>query len=133
MRNWKVILTIVAIFLAGIITGAVLALRVVKTVATNQLSPERWPASFVENYKRRLKLTPAQLEKIRPIVEEGRKEWQGTMSNAISTHIGIMRRIDEEMTPLLTADQRKIQDQIREELRKRLRERFDAKQQPQSE
>ena len=132
MRNWKVILSIVAIFITGTVTGAVLTLRVVKAVAKNQLSPERWPASLVESYQRRLKLTPEQSEKIRPAVEEGRKEWQEAMGQAMKTHFGIMRRIDEQLTPLLDEKQRQTQEQMREEMRKRMRERFNLKKLPES-
>ena len=133
MRNWKVILSIVAIFIAGTVTGAVLTVRVVQAVAKNQLSPDRWPASLVKAYENRLKLTPEQLEKMRPAVEEGRKDWQEAMRQAMKTHFGIMRRIDEQLTPLLDDRQRANQEKMREEMRKKMRERFNLKQLPESE
>ncbi|MBI3878755.1 MAG: hypothetical protein HY301_01655 [Verrucomicrobia bacterium] len=132
MRNWKVILSLVAIFLAGIVTGAVLTVRVVKSVADRNLNPEHWPASLVESYRHRLKLTPDQVENMRPAIEEGRQEWKQAMEQAIRTHVGIMRHLDEQMTPLLTDEQKKVQEQMREELRKKLRERFNLKQLPDS-
>lgn len=131
MRNWKVILSIMAIFIAGTVTGAVLTLRVVKAVAKNQM-PERWPASLIEMYQRRLHLTPEQLEKIRPAVEEGRKDWQEAMRQTMQTHFGVMRRINEQLVPLLDEDQKRKQEQMRDEMRKKMRERFNLKQLPES-
>jgi hypothetical protein len=127
MRHWKVILSIIAIFIAGIVTGSVLTLRVVKTVANNNLNPDRYPMGLLENYQRRLKLTPEQMEKMRPVIEETRKEWAETVRRTVGMHMGIMRRVDEQLAPLLTDDQKKVADEMREEMRKKARERMGGK------
>ena len=119
MKKWKVILAMVGIFAAGAVTGAVLAAKAIQKVAERNLSPERWPASLVENYKRRLDLTPEQIEKMRPVVEEARREWRATMGAAIRGYAGIVQRLDQELTPLLTPEQLEKHQQLREEMRKR--------------
>ena len=127
MRNWKVILSLVAIFAAGAVTGAVIAVRVVATVANNRLNPERWPAAIVAEYRSRLKLTPEQVEKIKPAAEEGRQELRRVMGTCLHDYIGILRRFDEQLVPVLTGDQRRLHEQMREELRTKFRQRTGLK------
>ena len=122
MRNWKVILSLVAIFAAGAVTGAVIAVRVVATVASNRLNPERWPTAIVAQYRAKLKLTPEQIEKIKPAAEEGRQELRRVMGTCIHDYIGILRRFDEQLLPVLTEDQRKLHEEMREEMRTRFRQ-----------
>src|ERR1041384_2402793 len=117
MRNWKVILSMLAIFAAGAVTGAVIAVRVVATVANNRLNPERWPTAIVAQYRAKLKLTPEQIEKIKPVAEEGRQELRRVMATSMHDYIGIMRRFDEQLVPVLTEDQRKLHERMREEMR----------------
>jgi len=124
MRHWKIILTLVAIFVAGTITGAVITVRVVSTVANNRLNPERWPTAMLHTYRTKLKLSPEQIEQIRPAIEEGRQELRRVMGTAVRDYVGIMQRLDEQLSPVLNDEQRKLHEQMREEIRAKLRQRL---------
>ena len=118
MARWKIILSLVAIFIAGAISGAVVTLRVVKKVVVAN-GPERWPAGMIMVYQNKLKLTPEQMEKIRPVVEDTRKEWAQTIRTAISSQMGMMRKLDEHLIPLLTPEQHQLHEEMKREFRER--------------
>lgn len=127
MRNWKIILSLLAIFAAGVVTGGVIAVRVVAHAANNRLNPERWPTAIVAEYRSKLKLTPEQIEKIKPAAEAGRHELRRVMGTCIQDYIGILRRFEEQLVPVLTEDQRKLHEQMREEMRAKFRQRTGIK------
>ena len=127
MRNWKVILSMLAIFAAGAVTGGVIAVRVVAKIANDRLNPERWPVAIVAQYRAKLKLTPEQIEKIKPVAEEGRQELRRVMGATVHEYVGILRRFDEQLAPLLTPEQQKLHEQLREEMRIKFRQRAGVK------
>jgi len=124
MRKWKVIVGLIVIFIAGTITGGVFALGVVKQALDKRINPGRWPASLLDTYQKRLKLTPEQIEKMRPVIEESRREWAASVRTAVGSYTGIVRRLDEHLEPLLTPEQRSEHERIREEVRNRFRKQF---------
>jgi Spy/CpxP family protein refolding chaperone len=126
MRKWKIILALTAIFGAGVVTGGVFALGVVKQAVDNKINPGRWPASLLETYQKRLKLTPEQIEQMRPVVEESRREWTATVRSAVGSYAAIIRKVDEGLQPLLTPEQKAEHERIREEVRARFRKQFNA-------
>jgi hypothetical protein len=126
MKKWKIIAAMTGIFLAGAVTGAVLATRVIQKVAERNLSPERWPAALVETYRRKLDLTPEQVEHMRPVVEQAREEWRRTMAGTVMGYGSIVQRLDRELKPLLTPEQLVKHTEIREEWQRRFREKFRA-------
>jgi hypothetical protein len=125
-RHWKIILTFVAVFVAGAVTGGVFALGVVKRTVDQKINPSRWPASLLETYQRRLQLTPAQVEQMRPVIEESRHQWALTVRSAVGSYGGIVRRLDEKLEPLLTPEQKVEHERIREEVRARFRRQFNT-------
>lgn len=122
MARWKIILSLVAIFIAGAISGAVVTLRVVKKVAGNN-GPDRWPAGMMMVYQKKLKLTPEQMEKLQPFVEDARKEWMQAMRSTIASQMGLVRKLDEQMVPMLTPEQLKLHEEMKREFRERARQR----------
>jgi Spy/CpxP family protein refolding chaperone len=124
MRRWKIILTLVAIFLAGAVTGGVFALGVARKALNRQINPGRWPASLLEAYQKRLQLTPEQIEQLRPVIEDSRREWANTVRSAVNSYAGIIRRLDEQLKPLLTPEQLAEHERLREEMRARFRRQF---------
>ena len=124
MKRWKVILAMVGIFAAGAVSGTVLTARVIQKVAERNLSPERWPATVIESYSRKLKLTPEQVEQMNPAVEAARIEWRDTMKGAIANYGSILMRLDRQLRPLLTPEQLAKDEEMRVEWERRYRERF---------
>jgi Spy/CpxP family protein refolding chaperone len=126
MRKWKIILALAAIFLTGAVTGGVFALGMVKQAVDKKINPGRWPASLLETYQKRLKLTPEQIEQMRPVIEESRREWTATVRNAVGSYAAIIRQVDEQLAPLLTPEQKAEHERLREEVRARFRKQFNA-------
>lgn len=126
MRRWKIILTLAAIFAAGAVTGGVFALGVVKKAVDQKINPNRWPGSLLDSYQKRLKLTPDQVEQMRPVVEQSRREWADSVRAAVGSYGSIIRRLDEQLEPLLTPEQKAEHQRIREEVRARFRKQFNA-------
>jgi Spy/CpxP family protein refolding chaperone len=128
MRKWKIILALAAIFAAGVVTGGVFALGMVKQAVDRKINPGRWPASLLDTYQKRLKLTPEQIEQMRPVIEESRREWSATVRSAVGSYAAIIRKVDEQLAPLLTPEQKAEHERIREEVRARFRKQFNVAQ-----
>lgn len=127
MRKWKVILLTVAIFVAGAVTGSILTVRFIQKVAQQQISPERWPASLLNAYQKRLKLTPEQVAQMKPALESAREEWRRSLGSTVMNYGRIVRQLDEQLAPLLTPEQKLAHEELRQEMRNRLRQRLNVK------
>ena len=60
LRHWKVVLALIALFALGAATGTVVTLKVVKRYIETRTNPERMSQSLLQEYQRRLHLTPDQ-------------------------------------------------------------------------
>src|SRR5205823_11137750 len=76
LDRWKIVLTLIAIFVAGAVTGGFFTIRAVK-YETPRRSEERLEMPFAVNrWLARLHLTPDQDQKLRPRSEEHTSELQ---------------------------------------------------------
>lgn len=125
LRHWKVILSMMAIFAAGVITGGFLVIKIARQ-ASYRNSPEGWAPLAFSDYKRRLKLTPEQIEKIKPILDQAAQDIRAARMNSWQDFGQIIRRANDEVTPLLTPEQQKTFD----DMKSQARERWKARMQP---
>lgn len=122
MNAWKVILATLAIFVAGVVTGALLVVYSGRSFVTrpargtsnprpNQLAtPGTMRLDFLRRVQRDLDLTPEQREHIDRIVKESQER---------------MRKIEEPVTPAIREEFRRTKDEFREVLTPEQRLRFD--------
>lgn len=119
-KPWKVILAFAGVFLAGVICGGAWAPRW-------WFAPERpmgarpggGPQSLLPRLEKQLKLTEAQTDRIRPIVERMQVETQRLRREGVREFTAAMERMNLAIAAELTPEQRvKL-----EEMRKKFRER----------
>ena len=121
LPNWKVSLSLVAIFLAGAITGAVLTLRVVKRVAAQQGQFEKWPSLILSRMQSRLKLTPEQTARIQPAVDQAARDLRDLRASAGTTILATLATLETQIERELTPEQKPPFEKIRRDLRNRIR------------
>ncbi len=119
-RSWKVIPALVAIFLAGGISGFLLAAVVVKQSAQRMARPEFWQARTMERMERRLDLTDEQKEQVRPILESTSVRIFEHYRDASMQSWQEVRVLFEELDTILDAEQQAKVEETRERIRKRV-------------
>ena len=120
LPHWKISLSLVAIFLAGTVTGAVLTLRVIKRIASQQGQFEKLPDLILSRMQARLGLTPEQTTRIQPAVEQAAKELRDLRSRAGTTIFTTLTTMDAQIERELTSEQKPQFEKIRREIRSRL-------------
>ena len=121
LPNWKVSLSLVAIFLAGAVTGAVLTLRVVKRIAAQQGQFEKLPGLILGRMQTKLALTPEQTARIKPAVEQATRDLRDLRTSAGTTILAILATLETQIERELTPEQKPPFEKIRRDLRNRIR------------
>jgi hypothetical protein len=121
LRHWKMILGLAALYGAGCFTGGAGLL----ILAFTHPSPEtmnRWVAHRFTEYENRLKLTPEQKSKIKPIAENARDQIRVVGRTAVEQAIPILEDAQKKIGPELTPQQREVFERMNRETRKRLQD-----------
>jgi Spy/CpxP family protein refolding chaperone len=121
-KNWKVALYLAAIFIAGGITGSIVTLQTLKHTIHKHRNHENLSAMMMKRLESDLKLTPEQVQKIKPIVDQSVRELEAIRSKTISQSSEIISRSEERITQELTPDQQKRFQKIQQERRKHFKE-----------
>lgn len=127
LPHWKISLSLVAIFLAGTVTGAVLTLRVVKRVAAEQSRFERLPELILAQMKTRLALTPEQTARLQPAVDQATRELRELRAQAGASIAQTLNTLDTQIERELLPEQKPKFEQLRRDLRAKLHLRPPAK------
>lgn len=130
LPHWKISLSLVAIFLAGTVTGAVLTLRVVKRVAAEQSRFERLPDLILARLKSRLALTPEQTARLQPAVDQATRELRELRAQAGASIAQTLNTLDTRIERELLPEQKPKFEQLRRDLRAKLHLRPPAKTAP---
>ena len=119
MKNWKLIICLVGIFLAGAVTGGLLTLRF--NEGRHHRSPERWGAEQMKNLADRLELTPAQVGQVSVIINRAMEEMHTLRRRSIQQATERMAKMEAELKPLFTPKQRAEYERIQQEQHERFR------------
>ena len=122
-KQWKIILSLAAIFAAGAVTGGVITFQTVRKMVQARTNPDQWPGRVFRDYRNRLKLEPGQQERIRPILTEAGRKMKRTRAEYLQAHGQLMREIHAALLPVLTPEQIQVLDEIKAEQMQRMRER----------
>lgn len=125
LRHWKIILSLCAIFIAGGVVGSVATLRAVKRAVAIKPTPKDWAQMTLQRLENRLKLTPEQLEKVRPIIEETSLELRRIRQSTVEETGQAVRRAHDRISELLTPEQQKRMERLKRDRREALRQRLD--------
>lgn len=121
-RHWKIVLGLGAIFGAGVITGVVTSVATIVHVVTKPEPIKQWVEARLKELDNRLKLTPEQREKIRPIVERASARFRQIGSMAFDEIIVTAKETHEELARELSPEQRSEFNKYRQEVVAKLRE-----------
>jgi len=120
LRHWKMIIGLGALYGAGCVTGFVLLLW----VAVHNPTPEqlnRWVNVRFKDYEKRLKLTPEQKEKIKPIVQNTRDQVRAITRLSVEQTLPVLddaqHKIELELTPQQRVEFEKISREVMRHLR----------------
>jgi hypothetical protein len=121
LARWKVVFALIAIFVAGAMTGALFTSRAIKDAVRRPQEPPRPFTLTTDQLQRNLRLKPEQAEKVKPILRQMELEFGNLLSLDLREREGILSRGQDRMHPILDSDQQKRLQEIVEEQRRRLR------------
>lgn len=122
LRNWKIILSLTAIFVAGAVTGSVITFQVVKSIVRSRTNPDQWSARIMREYRHHLQLTPDQVEHIKPRMMEANRQMKLMRTDLMQQHGQIYRQIHSEIMQVLTPQQREAFKRLRQKKMARFQE-----------
>jgi Spy/CpxP family protein refolding chaperone len=120
LDRWKIVLTLIAIFVAGAVTGGFFTIRAVKYETPGRSKAPSGPPFAVGRWLAHLHLTPDQDQTLRPIIEQADNELRNLRALDLREIEGILDRAQDRMNPVLTPDQRERLRQMLEERKQRL-------------
>jgi Spy/CpxP family protein refolding chaperone len=121
MTRWKAILIFTGVFLAGVVTGGLAALRFAKAVVRERPPFEQMGAQQLKRLNDRLNLTEVQRERIRPILNEAGEELRRIRREQLKEGAQIMERAHQRIAAELDPRQREAFEEMRRALRERVR------------
>lgn len=127
LRHWKILLSLVAIFIVGGITGSLLTARLVKKALAKRANWESWSVATLEQFQKRLQLTPEQVEKLRPVFAQRTEDYKRIRNNMVSDVLKVIQETNEQVEKELTPEQMERFEKLKQELRAQLRERAKSK------
>jgi Spy/CpxP family protein refolding chaperone len=122
IARWKIVLSLVAIFFAGSVTGALFTISIAKYEVRRQSDPTQWFQLTMKRWKTRLHLTSAQEEKLKPIVEATVNELRTLRASDLRQTDEILARAQARIDPELTPEQRARLQKMRDARKRRLHE-----------
>lgn len=122
IARWKIVVSLAVIFLAGSITGALFTIAIAKHEVRRQSDPTQWFQLTMQRWKTRLRLTPAQEEKLKPIVHETVDELRTLRASDLRQTDEILARAKTRIDPELTPEQRVRLQKMQEARKRRLQE-----------
>jgi hypothetical protein len=123
--RWKIVFALIAIFVAGALTGVLTAIRLArlpKYETPRQVAREsdsrHWFAPMMDRWRENLRLKPDQEAKARPILQQAADELGNLRSLDLRETDGILSRAQDRLKPILESDQRERLQQMREEYKR---------------
>jgi hypothetical protein len=96
MSKWKISLYLTALFLAGVVTGGFLTVK----LGSRMMSQERMVGRMRGELESKLQLTPEQVQQITPILHEAMKDFRARFADEILVAMSNCNtRIEGVLTP----------------------------------
>jgi hypothetical protein len=122
LARWKFVLLVIAIFVAGAVTGGFLTKGEAQETLGQMRDPQRWFVPAVDRWRKQLNLTSEQQEKIKPILQQMSDEFSNARSVYLREINLILSRAQDRIKPLLGPDQQTQLQQIIDDRRQRIGE-----------
>lgn len=129
LRQWQIVLLLIAIFVVGAVSGALLTVRAVKRAATSRGQTNLVNVA-VKYYERQLSLTPDQVKQLEPVIKQTAQEVSQEISQSRRSVFASFQRMQGEMEKVLTPEQLKKFEEIRARARARIRSQVEGATKP---
>jgi hypothetical protein len=120
-RHWRMIIGLMAIFGAGVGTGGVGTILLLQRIFTTPIATQRWVDDKLADLDRKLKLSPEQKAKIRPIIVAAAERLRAiggeTSDKIIATAEQAHADVAKELTPEQNVEFNKLRKQVINTLR----------------
>ena len=126
LRHWKIMVCLAAIFVAGLVSGSLITLRMAKRAAGRNLNADSWAATAMQAYRKKLKLTPEQITKLQPAMDQAAQEIKTVGGNARREIFSVVIQMNERVNQELTPEQHKLFEEMKQEFRARWKDRAAA-------
>jgi Spy/CpxP family protein refolding chaperone len=123
LNRWKIVLALIATFAAGAATSMFLTVRATN-YETQRNEPRPGAPFALDGRGARLRLTPEQDQKLRPIVQQADDELSNLYALNLRETNGILDRAQDRMSPFLQPDQRAKLQKLIEERERRIEQWF---------
>jgi Spy/CpxP family protein refolding chaperone len=122
MSKWKISLYLVALFLAGVVTGAFLTHQVGKRIMMKMMRPEAMAEHWRHDLEGKLSLTAEQSRKIAPIIADGMNTFRSGFHDQMQLTLSNCNAlIAVELTPEQRTKFAEIEREQQEFIRSRLK------------
>jgi len=115
---------VLVLFLAGAGSGALISWQVCRSMPVPSRTPAQIGARLRARYQSQLALTPEQVQKIDPIIDQGTRRVQAIRVETASNIFANVATMDEQMLKVLTPEQRVRFEVLERERRDYLRQKF---------
>jgi Spy/CpxP family protein refolding chaperone len=122
--KWKLGLYVLAIFLAGGGSGALITWQVCQGRAATPPSPAEIGARLRARFQARLDLTPEQVQKIDPMIDQAMRQVEIIRAETASHVFANVSNLHEQVLLVLTPEQKAQFEQLERERRQYLRQKF---------
>ena len=122
--NWKILLSLTALFSMGAACGAIVTARLRPApmpITATQPPEEKWRKLTLSDYEQHLALTPGQVETLKPIFGRTGRKLTTLRSNTTERVAGLIREMNSEVIPELSAEQQALLKQLLEDRRQKLK------------
>src|SRR3954467_10549155 len=118
-KTWKLVLSLLGIFIAGGVTGTFVTLRFGREWVVKRPGPDQWEGNHMKRLSERLGLEPGQQEALRPIVRRNMEELSQVRNGCITATKAVFEQMEREISEKLTPAQLVKYEQLNKKMRER--------------
>jgi Spy/CpxP family protein refolding chaperone len=126
-QPWKVILAFTGVFLAGVLVGGLVTLRVGRHIAQRLPMAEGFGPQLLGRLVTQLELTPEQQAKIKPIVDQAAEELHELRRTTQHSSAAVLVRMQSDISAVLTPAQKAKFDELSTQQRDRFKRFMDER------
>ena len=124
LSKWKLGVYVLALFLAGAGSGALIAWQVCRRMPVTPLPPAEIGARLRARFQSQLELTPDQAQKIDPMIDQAMRRVEAIRKETASHVFANVSNLHEQVLTVLTPEQKAKFEELERERRDYLRQKF---------